>query len=156
MSELVGPGSKYTDEQRRQAAILYAINGTATSVESELNIPARTVNDWRNSEWWESIVAEVRLENNDRLIAKAQQIIDSATDITLEKLPEASAKDAATIGAIYVDKLRLSLNQPTSISGKAEGIEDLAAQFRALSKQWEEKHINVVSEQKPEATTVSD
>jgi len=112
MSELVGPGSKYTDEQRRQAAILYAINGTATSVESELNIPARTVNDWRNSEWWESIVAEVRLENNDRLIAKAQQIIDSATDITLEKLPEASAKDAATIGAIYVDKLRLSLNQP--------------------------------------------
>ena len=90
MSELVGPGSKYTDEQRLDAAILYAHKGTFAATARESGIPETTLGHWaKHSDWWESTVAEVRAQKNDLYVAKYGEIIEKATDITLEKLPDA-------------------------------------------------------------------
>jgi len=156
MSELVGPGSKYTDEQRLDAAIMYAHKGTLSATSKEVGIPRQTLSGWQKCDWWESTLSEVRHKKHDLYVAKYGELIEEGTRVALEKLPEASARDAMIIAATANDKLRLALNQPTSISGKSDGIEDLAAQFRALSKQWEEKQINVVSEQTPSTDDVSD
>ena len=45
------------------------------------------------------------------------------------------------IAATANDKLRLALNQPTSISGKAEGLEQLKEQFAKI----EQDHRNIQS-----------
>lgn len=148
LNDIVIPtkGSKYTDDIRKQAAISYAIQGNAAAVGRELGISETTLSDWRKQEWFVAITEEVRSQNADRITAQAQKIIDSATDITLEKLPDASAKDAATIGAIWYDKLRLSLSLPTSISSNNTSgqINALMDKFAELSQQWDEKQSNVV------------
>ena len=45
-------GSKYSDEDRRAAALSYAIHGNVQKVSRSLDIPATTLYDWRKSEWW--------------------------------------------------------------------------------------------------------
>ncbi len=61
MSDLVGPGSKYTDEDRRRAALEYALTGSLTKVAKRTDIPRKTVSDWKNkSDWWVEVSAKVR------------------------------------------------------------------------------------------------
>lgn len=161
MSELVGQGSKYTDDQRREAAVQYAIEGSLRSVERSLNIPNQTLNDWRKSEWWDSIVVQVRAENQDKHIARYHELTSESLDLALEGIRELDGKSLkagdikalVVTGATATDKARLLMNQPTSISAKAEGMTELAAQFKALSQQWEEKQANVVATQDTESST---
>ena len=68
-------------------------------------------------------------------------MVDKAQDIALEKLPDASAAQASIIAATATDKGRLLLNQPTSITGKGQSIDDLAKAFNKLANR------NVVSVQ---------
>ena len=66
-------------------------------------------------------------------------MVDKAQDVALEKLPDASAAQASIIAAS--DKGRLLLNQPTSITGKAQSIADLAKAFNHIANE------NIVSVQ---------
>ena len=147
MSELVPTGSKYTDDQRMQAAMVYAIKGTTTAVERELGIPNQTISDWRRHEWWNEAVSRLREEKQDLYIAKYGELIEEGTRIALEKLPEASARDAMIIAATANDKLRLALNQPTSITSTSSTMQALMDQFRELSSKWDEKQANVIAVQ---------
>ena len=65
----------------------------------------------------------------------------------MEKLPEASAAQANLIACQATDKIRLHDGMPTEITGKAESMNSLAAEFRKLSQQWEEKQARVVAVQ---------
>ena len=147
MSELVPMGSKYTDDQRMQALLLYAIKGTGSAVSKETGIPQTTISGWRREEWWNEKLAEVRNEKQDLYIAKYGELIEEGTRIALEKLPEASARDAMIIAATANDKLRLALNQPTSISSTSSTMQALMDQFRELSSKWDEKQANVIATQ---------
>ena len=144
MGELVHTGSKYSDSDRLEAIRAYAITGNYTKTAELVGIPERTVNDWGKQEWWESELAKVRDEKQQEHIAQYHALVTEGTRIALEKLPEASAKDAMIIAATATDKARLLLNQPTSISGRAAGMDELAKQFAQLSAQWEEKQVRVI------------
>ena len=166
MSELVGPGSKYTDEDRRKAALEYSLTGSLTRVAARTGIPRKTLSDWKNqSDWWVEISAEVRHQKEAKILAGNEEIIDKAhreivdrldngdvqlvrikNGVELHRVP-VKAKDAAVIRGISDDKRRLTLNQPTAITGKAENMNSLAQEFRKLSQQWEEKQVNIVSVQ---------
>ena len=52
-------------------------------------------------------------------------------------------KDASVMGGISQDKARVQLNLPTSITGKATSIADLAQEFNKLAS------LKVVSVQNP-------
>jgi len=155
MSEMVSSGSKYTDQIRQQAAVLYAVNGTAASVSRELDIPEPTLCEWRKQEWWQQLVEEVRTQNQDQHIAlyheltrKALQAADRGLeDLAGQELKAADIKALVVTGATATDKARLLLNQPTSIKGDSSTVQALADQFKSLSKQWDEKQVNVVSVQ---------
>ena len=145
MSELVPTGSKYTDNQRKDAATQYAITGTLSSIVKDTGIPQQTLSSWKQTDWWDSLVSEVRSAKQDEHIAKYTELVDAAQKITLAKLPEATAQQASIIAATATDKARLLMNQPTSISAKSDSINDLAKQFKALSDSFEEKQVSVVS-----------
>ena len=149
MSELVGQGSKYTDEQRREAAILFATKGNISATSTALDIPRTTIGTWTKEDWWDQIVSEVRQEKADEHIANYHALVTEGQRIALEKLPEASARDAMIIAATATDKARLLLNQPTSISGKHEGMTELMRQFEQLADSYREKQANVVATQEP-------
>ena len=149
MGELVkGGGSQYTDEDRRNAAMHYAIYGNQTKVSEMIGIPQTTISLWRNhTDWWDDLVAQIRNEKQDEHIAKYTGLVDKALAQCESTLDKASPKDAAIIAATFTDKARLLLNQPTSSSGKSSDMSALAKQFEDLSRKWDEKQVNVVSVQ---------
>ena len=147
MGEMVHTGSKYTDEDRMNAVVLYATKGTGSAVSRETGIPETTISLWRKSDWWEGAIAEVRSEKQDVYIAQYDKLITEGNTIALEKLPEASARDAMIIAATANDKLRLCLNQPTTIKGESDSIKTLAAQFAKLSADHRTIQSTVVSVQ---------
>jgi len=141
MGDLVKSGSKYSDQQRMEVAVLYAVTGNAKQVAKETGIPRTTIVGWKGQDWWQDVVEQIRAQNTDKALAKYAQMVDKAQDIALEKLPDASAAQASIIAATATDKGRLLLNQPTSITGKSTSIDDLAREFNKLANK------NVVSVQ---------
>ncbi len=168
MSDLVGPGSKYTDEDRRRAALEYALTGSLTKVAKRTGIPRKTVSDWKNkSDWWVEVSAKVRHQKEAKILADNEEIIDKAhreivdrldngdvqlvrtkNGVELHKVP-VKAKDAAVIRGISDDKRRLSLNQPTAITGNSTDMKTLANEFAKLSDEMSrERNRRVVSTQR--------
>ncbi len=147
MSKLVTNGSKYSDEQRTQAAIHYAVTGSLVKTEDATGIPDSTIGTWKKQDCWVELVGSVRNEKGEEHRAMYSQIVDRAQRITLEKLPDASAAQANLIACQATDKVKLHDGMPTAITGKADSMNSLAQEFRKLSQQWEEKQVNVVATQ---------
>ncbi len=148
MSEVVPSGSKYTDQDRRQAAIQYAIEGNLSQIERDTGIPNETLSYWKsNNEAWAETVARVREETDDKVLAEGAKIIELAQARTIEAMPDATALQAATIGGIWIDKTRLIRNQPTSIRGDSSTVQSLMAEFQKLSQDHKNIQGSVVSTQ---------
>ena len=145
MSELSPQGSKYTDDQRKECAVLYAIKGSFSAVSRETGIPCRTVTDWQNTDWWDALVAEVRHEKADEHIAKYTALVSDAIDYAHANLDKASPKDALIMAATATDKARLLMNQPTSISGKSSDLTQLAQRFAQIERDHQAITNSVVS-----------
>jgi len=147
MGKFVAKGSKYSDQQRMEVAVLYAITGNAKKVAKATGIPRTTIVGWKKADWWDDAVTAIRSEKAEEHRAKYIELVDKAQRVALEKLPDATAQQAMTIAAIGTDKIRLHDGMPTEITGKAESMNSLAAEFRKLSQQWEEKQARVVAVQ---------
>ena len=79
MSESVGPGSKFTDEDRRRAVVEYSITGSDKAMAKSTGISRQTINRWRlHSEWWDEVVGKVRHETNERILEQNLQIATKA------------------------------------------------------------------------------
>ncbi len=133
MKQLTQPGSYYTEDIKREAINLYAVYGVAAKVSRELDIPEPTICGWRKQGWWQSALEEVRSQNVDEHVANYHALVREGQRVALEKLPDASARDAAIIAATATDKARLLLNQPTSIKADTKSLEALAKRFEQLS-----------------------
>ncbi len=145
MSDMVPTGSKYTDEDRMKAAVVYGAYGTFMAVERELNIPNNTVCNWSKTEWWDEAVAKVRDEKSEEHRAMYSQIVDASQAKALELIPDMKdAKAAVLMACMGTDKIRLADNMPTSISGKGDNNGALMDQLRQLSSSLKEKNINVI------------
>ena len=122
---LVPTGSKYTDEDRRQAVVLYLTLGTNIAVAKEIGCDDSTISRWRESEWWEQEAQKVAEEIEDEYRAKLRKVALKGADQAITSLDagEVKAKDAMVISGIAYDKLRLSENRPTSITAASGGIQ---------------------------------
>ena len=147
MGKFVAKGSKYSDQQRMQVVVLYAISGNAKKVAKATGIPRTTIVGWKKAEWWQDAVTSVRSEKADEHRAKYSELVDKAQQVALEKLPEASAAQANLIACQATDKIRLHDGMPTEITGKAESMSALAKQFDQLAQSFKEKQVNVVEVQ---------
>jgi len=148
MSKLVTNGSKYSDEERTQAAIHYAVTGSLVKTEEATGIPDSTIGTWKKQDWWEELVGSVRGEKSEEHRAMYSKLVDVAQEKALELLPTTKcAKTAMLVACMGTDKVRLHDGMPTAITGKSENMAALAQEFRKLSEQWEEKQVNVVAVQ---------
>ncbi len=157
-------GSKYSNEQRIEAVVNYMVHGTLTKASEACSIPLTTLHDWKQTEWWEQLTEEVRNEKEDEFRAAFTRIIDAANKRVEEALEKGEAKlvktkdgyeerrvpvgakDATMIAAISYDKLRLSMNLPTSIS-QSSGNSGIQAKLEELSRKLEKREASVISEQ---------
>lgn len=161
MTDIIHKGSKYTDEQRRQACLEFLITGSMKTVSKRMGIPRRTLDGWKQASWWDGLLTELRHEKEAEIQAQLSKIIVKAHDETVDRLEHGDeihtaagikrikmrGLDTATVAAIAYDKLRLSLNQPTTIRGNSSDIEALAQQFRQIARNHENIQNSVVAVQ---------
>jgi len=124
-------GSKYTDDQRLQAAIAYMTLGNLKKTSEAVGIPDRTLLDWKKTEWWHDLITRLHDEKKEEFNANFTRIVESCSQ-TIEKqleIGEVSARDAAMIMGITFDKRQILNLQPTTISGKSIDISKLQGDF---------------------------
>ena len=140
--EIASKGSKYTNDIKTEAAIQYAIKGNQAYVSRILDIPEPTLSEWRKSDWWQSLVDEVRSQKQDEHIARYHMLTDKAlskADQALDeldgKLSAGDVKSLVVTAATATDKARLLQSLPTTIRGDSSTINSLVAQFNQLSQE---------------------
>ena len=159
MDKLVIQGSKYSDEDRRRAVVEYFVAGNMTIVAERTGIPRTTLNGWRQTEWWDEMLVELRQEKGDELDAKLTKLIDSAFDQAHDRVENGdyrltkdgklirvpmSGRDLTIAGATAYDKQRLHRNQPTAIKGKSEGLEELKEKFIQIERDYQMRKVNSI------------
>jgi len=124
--------TKYSLEDRYKAALALTATGNSKAASRESNIPASTIRYWdNNDEDFRLMCQEIRTEFGEKIKYKFATIIDESADQVLDRLRNGDVvrdtksgelvrvpikgKEAAIIGAIAFDKLRLIENQPTKI-----------------------------------------
>jgi len=141
MGDIVKTGSKYSDEQRKEVAVLYAIHGNMKKVARQSGVPRTTIIHWQKQPWWNELISEIRSAKAAEHRAKYSELVDKAQQQTLDKLPEATAQQAMVIAGIATDKLYRADNLPSTLIGSVGSIDDLAKEFNKLANR------NVVSVQ---------
>ena len=119
-----------TVEEKHNIILDYVITGSYRKTGRNLSTPESSVRDIVKSEAGQELLATLRAANEESFKIRAQHVIDQAIDRTLETIGDADCKTAATVGAIYYDKLRLAEAKPTRITDGA-GIANVMAQLHA-------------------------
>lgn len=162
-------GSKYTNQQRREAVVEYGIHGNMTKVAEVTGIPETTLAYWKNkTDWWVTVFAEVCSEISDRILPQNLQIAESANERVLDSLANGdekliwdkakgehvikrvkpTGKEASVMGGIAQDKARVQMNLPTSITDNRsteEAIKALAKVFKDLSDEHKADQLKDVT-----------
>jgi hypothetical protein len=161
-------GSKYGAQERILVVAAYLIHGSVTKASETTGIPKTTIRDWQNTEWWAPLSDEVRAEKENEFRAGFTRIIESALgqiedrlthgDVKLVKTKDGyeqrrvpvSARDATLVEAINYDKLRLSLNMPTSITAAStqKSVTQLSDEFRKIAREYKREIIDVTPDPK--------
>ena len=136
-------GSRYSDQERREAVVLYVLHGNWKRVSELTGIPQRTLNDWATQSWYGTLVAEVRAEKGAELDGTYTRILDEATGQLLDRLKNGdpyivggevrrkpvAARDLALVAAITFDKRALSRAE-APLESREVKLDDLAAWLR--------------------------
>lgn len=146
----------WSDNKRIEAATIFAATGNLTQTAELTKIPLPTVRGWRKEEWFQELLREIHLENNDKIVAKLTTIVDSALDQLADRVVNGDhvvlrdgqvvrrpipAKDLSLVSAINIDKRQLLRGEATSrsesvtVEDKTVGrLEKLAETFEQLAK----------------------
>src|SRR5690349_9524511 len=123
----------YTLEDKMKAATAYMLEGTLRGAGRVTGIPWETIKDWKKEPYWNDLIVQVIEEHADEYKASNHKIIQLAQEVALERLRNGdpytdkggnvrfkpvSLRESVLAFAVAVDKQRILLNQPTSISGK--------------------------------------
>lgn len=155
------PGSNYSNQQRIEAVVYFMVHGSLTKTSKACGIPLTTLFDWKQSEWWPELSEQIRSEKEHEFQAGFSRIVQAAIseiedrlqhgDVRLvkgkdgyqERRVPISAKDATMVAAISYDKLRLSLNLPTTISSSQKSLTELSQEFQDIAKNYRRDVIDV-------------
>jgi len=138
-------GSRYSDQQRREAVALYVLHGNWKRVSELTRIPERTLNDWSIQPWFATMLAELRAEKGAEFDGALTRVLDEATKQLLDRLQRGdpyvvggevkrrpvAAKDLAIIAGVAFDKRQLCRNLPLETGPKIDAARDLAEKLEA-------------------------
>ena len=147
MGDLVESGSKYTDEDRRRAAVEYAVHGVMSKVAKVTGIPETTLSTWKRSDWWVGQVAEVRTQTEEVIRSNNLKIATRAGEEILDRIDNGDtqivqgkpvrvpvkARDLAIVGGISQDKYFGVQIQPPANAGTKDAIKGLVKMFEDLA-----------------------
>ena len=92
MSKRVSRARQYTDEQRINAAVLYAHQGSFSQVSRDTGVPRKTITDWSKLELWDEAVAKARHQISDKILAQNLANAISAGDELSDRIENGDQK----------------------------------------------------------------
>jgi len=148
--------TQYSNEQRYEAAIMWATTGVMSQVARALDIPETTLSSWKR-EWpeWDDVIADVRTEKAlehrqaySRLVDKSLRAAERGIDkLDGQKLTANDIKALVITGAASTDKIRLADNQPTRITATDSSTQSVLAFLETIGKKYRDAKEVVVIEQ---------
>lgn len=146
----------FPPEKRVEVAAAFVAGMTNSSdLETLTKVPAATIRQWKRKEWWADLIANVRLEQDEKFDAKFTKVIDKTLDkivdsldngdliyyydkegTRLERRKPLSAKESNSILNTVLDKRQLLRGLPTSRTEKVsnkETLTQLADEFRKFA-----------------------
>lgn len=151
------PLSMYTVEKKIEAVSLYMLYGNMQKVSKLTGINYEVLGKWkRRSPWWDGVYQEIKKAKNDELQGEMTQVLDLAMEALKDRIQngnefytkdghqrvKVSAREAATVVGIMVDKRQLLRGEPNSIKLQNEvKVEDLKSQFEAFAKELRNEKV---------------
>ena len=147
-------------ERRKDILRDWLMDGNAVRVAAQHGIHPTAITQWQKRPWFEETVAELHAQIEEVTKAKARRIVERAQDAVLERLEHGDqmalkggqtvsvpvrAKDAAIIGSLWLDKLRIMTGKPSRITLDAS-VASILDTFRAASKAYEAEQAGQVVE----------
>ena len=153
----------WSEKQKMEAAKMFLLSGSFTTVSTALEIPYRTLMQWRQSEWWKKLTEEIKAEGRVELSARMRKIASRALDITEDRLDNGNfqldqksgevvripvnMKDAAKVAndlLVQQQKLEDAPRVQQLQSTVDHRLAKLAEAFTAFSKERKEKVIEAI------------
>ena len=149
------PGGKqkvYTMEEKMQAAIAYAITGSANRAAKMCNIPQPTFHTWTTKDWWPDLVTQARNHKDQAMDGQITGLMHTATGLLAERMASGdpyvlkdgtvgykptTARDMATILGILTDKrviMRGGKKLETKNQTAAEVLNDIKNALAEMAK----------------------
>lgn len=85
----------WSDSQKLEAIQMYLLTGSNAITCAALKIPIPTFKFWKNTQWWKDMVAELRVQDDLKLSARLQKIVDHSLTAVEDRLDK---------GEFFVDK----------------------------------------------------
>jgi len=76
----------YEWSDKTKACQLYMLNGNMRIVSEVTDIPYDTLSDWKRSEWWPTLVEELRAAKRAKTGVKLSNIIDTSLEVLQDRL----------------------------------------------------------------------
>lgn len=76
----------WSDKQKLEAVSLYLQLGNLALTAATLKIPEQTIRDWRGTEWWERVAAELKIQDNIQFSQAAKRLIDKGMGVMADRL----------------------------------------------------------------------
>lgn len=129
-------GIQYSDSDIERAVAAYVVHGTFAAAERETGVKATALRmrKERSPTWFEELANRIRIEHEEEHRAKIRSVIVTALDQLADRVVNGDftadkegnytirkpmiGRDLVIASGTMIDKLRLSLGQPTSIAGK--------------------------------------
>lgn len=149
-----GKRRRYTDDERGMAVAMLQANGYPDVVGSlqrtanSTGIPVPTLLDWHTGNRW--VDSEVREENKRTLSQMYREIAEKYAERTLaeDNIQRANGRDAITVSAIAVDKMRLLEGLPTQI---VSIMPDVIGALNALGQDAQQALLRIIARAEEQA-----
>ncbi len=126
MSKLVRRTRQYTDDQRVNAAVLYAHQGSFSQVSRDTGTPRTTLIEWSKLELWDEAVVKARHKINDKILAQNLANAISAGDELADRIENGDQKLLKVKKAIKHDDGSVEITEDYELRAEPMKGRDLA------------------------------
>lgn len=155
-----GAYNVYTNEERKNFAVLYLIHGNVKIVAGIMELPYKTLYGWLKSDWWPRFYDEAKRDYAELIEARLSDIVEKATSQLIERIEKGdevmtkdgrikrikmTGRDLALVIQQGIDKIRLLQNKPTRMTAEVKfDASKLERNFAELADKY---HDRIVSTQ---------
>lgn len=111
------------------------VHGNIRKASEELGIPINTFNNWRNADWFQPLIAEVKLQQKLETSNKLNQVVERALDIVMDRM----------VNGDYVlnNKTGEVIRKPVQLRDASRVATDILGKKLILEKTQTEEHVQV-------------